>query len=81
MEHPGRRRASAIPFLGDDIGRVGRQVAAARVSATRGGRSSRSTVDRLAIMFGLAIGLIPTVPVLALYVLLSRAVVVREGLA
>ncbi len=72
---------SAIPFVGGDVSRVGRQVTAAGVSAEESGRSSRSTVDRLAILLGIAVGLIPTVPVIALYVLLSRAVIVRESMA
>ena len=72
---------SVIPFVGDDVGRVGREVTSAGVSAEQSGRSSQSTVDRLAILLGIAVGLIPTVPVLVLYVLLSRAVVVRESTA
>jgi hypothetical protein len=68
-----------IPFVGDDVGRLGREVTAAGVSAEQSGRSSESTVDRLAILLGIAVGLIPTVPVLVLYVVLSRAVVVRES--
>ncbi len=72
---------SVIPFVGGDVSRVGRQVTATGVSVERSGRSSRSTVDRLAILLGIAVGLIPTVPVIALYVLLSRAVIVRESMA
>lgn len=72
---------SVIPFVGDDVGRVGREVTAAGVSAEQSGRSSESTVDRLAILLGIAVGLIPTVPVLVLYFVLSRAVLVRESLA
>jgi hypothetical protein len=71
----------AVPFVGGDIARVANRVTAAGVSAQRSGRESRSTVDRLAILLGIAVGLIPTVPVIALYVLLSRAVVVRESTA
>ena len=71
----------AIPFVGGDVERVGRQVSAAGVSAVHSGRDSRSAVDRLAILLGIAVGLVPTVPVLALYVLLSRAVLVRESTA
>jgi hypothetical protein len=70
-----------IPFVGDNVKRVARQVTAAGISAERSGRGSRDAVDRLAILLGIAIGMIPTVPVLALYVLLSRAVVVRENRA
>ena len=71
----------SIPFLGGDVERVGRDVTAAGASAVQSGRDSRHAVDRLAILLGIAIGMIPTVPVLALYVLLSRAVVVRESSA
>jgi hypothetical protein len=70
-----------IPFVGGDIKRVGRQVTAAGASAVQSGNESRKTVDRLAILLGIAIGLIPTVPVIVLYVLLSRAVVARESMA
>jgi hypothetical protein len=70
-----------IPFVGNDVDRVGREVTAAGVSAEQSGRSSQSTVDRLAVLLGIAVGLIPTVPVLVLYVVLSRAVVVRESAA
>ena len=69
---------TVIPFVGDDVGRVGREVTAAGVSGEDSGRSSRSAVDRLAILLGIAVGLVPTIPVLVLYVVLSRAVVVRE---
>jgi hypothetical protein len=71
----------AIPFVGGDIERVGRQVTAAGVSAVESGRESRHAVDRLAVLLGIAVGLIPTVPVIVLYVLLSRAVVARESMA
>ena len=71
---------SVIPFVGGDVSRVGRQVTAAGISAEQSGRSSRSTVDRLAILLGIAVGLVPTVPLIVLYVLLSRAVVVRESI-
>ena len=69
----------AIPFVGGDVGRVAREVTAAGISAEESGHSSRSAVDRLAILLGIAVGLVPTIPVLVLYVVLSRAVVVREG--
>jgi len=72
---------SVIPIVGGNVERVGRQVTAAGDSAVRSGRDSRSAVDRLAILLGVAVGLIPTVPVLVLYALLSRAVVLRQGTA
>ena len=75
------RGLRVIPFVGGDVDRVGRQVTSAGASAVESGRNSRSAVDRLAILLGIAVGLIPTVPVLVVYVLLSRAVVAREIVA
>jgi hypothetical protein len=68
----------AIPFVGGDVSRVGRRVSLAGASAEQSGRSSRTTIDRLAILLGLAVGLVPTVPVLVLYVLLRRTILVGE---
>jgi hypothetical protein len=67
-----------IPFVGNDVSRVGRRVSAAGASAEQSGRSSRTTVDRLAVLLGLAVGLVPTVPVLVLYLLLRRTIAVGE---
>src|SRR5581483_2554020 len=72
-------RLGSVPFVGGDVARVSGRVTAAGISAQQSGRSSRSAVDRLAILLGIAVGLIPTVPVIALYLLLSRAVIVRES--
>ncbi len=49
---------------------------AAGASAEASGRASRSAVDRLAVLLGLAVGLVPTVPVIVLYLLLRRTIVV-----
>ena len=66
------QRVGSIPFVPSDIGRLGRQVSAAGVSAEVNGRASRSTVDTLAILLGLAVGLIPIGPVVLLVVVLRR---------
>ena len=66
------QRVGSIPFVPSDIGRLGRQVSAAGVSAEVNGRASRSTVDTLAILLGLAVGLIPIGPVGLLVVVLRR---------
>ena len=58
---------SRIPFVGDRIGHLARQAVAAGASARTSGASSAATVDRLAVLLGIAIALIPTVPLLALY--------------
>lgn len=66
------QRVGSIPLVPADIGRIGRQVSTAGVSAEVNGRASRSTVDTLAILLGLAVGLIPVGPVVLLYLLLRR---------
>ena len=62
----------SIPFVGSDVARVGRRVSAAGVNARRSGRSSRSAVDSLATLFGVAIAVVPTVPMIALLVVTRR---------
>ena len=64
----------AIPFVGGDIARIGRQVTAAGVDARRSGRASASAVDNLATLLAIAIGIVPTVPMLALLVVTLRLV-------
>jgi hypothetical protein len=64
---------SGIPFVGGRVATLGEQATAAGRSARLSGRSSKGTVDRLAILLGVAIGLIPTVPLLALYAPLRRS--------
>jgi len=66
------QRVGSIPLVPADIGRIGRQVSNAGVSAQVNGRASRSTVDTLAILLGLAVGLIPVGPVVLFYLLLRR---------
>jgi hypothetical protein len=58
---------SGLPFVGGRFGSLAAQAVAAGRSAEASGASSRTTIDRLAILLGLAVGLIPTVPLLALY--------------
>lgn len=62
-----------IPFVGGRVHTLADQVRVAGQSAVVSGRSSRGSVDTLSILFGVAIGLIPTVPVLGLYLPLSLA--------
>lgn len=63
---------AGVPFVGGRVGSLGSQAVAAGRSAEASGRSSTSTVDVLAVLLGIAIGLIPTVPLLALYLPLRR---------
>ena len=75
-----------IPFVGGRAGKVADEVRAAGRSAQVSGRESRSSIDDLSVLLALAIGLVPTLPLLALYAPLrvawsrdSRAV--RQALA
>ena len=63
---------SSIPLVGGDVGRIGRQVSAAGIDARRSGRSSRTAVDNLARLLGVSIALVPTVPMIALFVVTLR---------
>lgn len=59
---------SQIPFVGGKLGSLAAQTIAAGVSARASGGSVATTIDQLAVLLGIAIGLIPTIPLLALYV-------------
>jgi hypothetical protein len=61
-----------VPLVGSQFRRVGLQVAAAGASAQVSGRQSKSTIDTLAILLGLAIGLVPVGPVVLLFAILRR---------
>lgn len=61
-----------IPFVGGTVGTLATQVEQAGASAQASASSSRTTIDQLAILLGFAVGIIPTVPVLALYLPLRR---------
>jgi hypothetical protein len=58
---------SHLPLVGGRIGHLAAQAIAAGASARVSGASTATTIDQLAVLFGLAIALIPTVPLLALY--------------
>jgi len=57
----------AIPFAGGRIATVAARIRAAGRSAEASGRESRRSVRELSILLAIAIGLIPSVPVLGLY--------------
>ncbi len=57
-----------LPFVGGRISELAAQATAAGASARTSGASTATTVDHLAVLLGIAIALIPTVPLLALYV-------------
>jgi hypothetical protein len=57
----------AVPLVGGQVGQVAERVREAGRSAQVSGRESRSSVDDLSVLLALAIGLVPTLPLLALY--------------
>jgi hypothetical protein len=57
----------SIPFVGARVGEVADEVRAAGRSAQASGRESRDSTDDLAVLLALSIGLIPTLPLLGLY--------------
>lgn len=58
---------SSVPFVGDRLKEPARRVRAAGQSALASGRSSRSSIHDLSTLLGWALALIPTVPLIALY--------------
>src|SRR4051812_49589130 len=56
-----------LPFVGGQISHLAAHAVAAGASARASGASTAATVDQLAVLLGVAIALIPTVPLLALY--------------
>jgi hypothetical protein len=61
------KRLGSIPFLGAQVSDVAEQVEAAGRSAQKSGRDSRDTTENLSVLLALCIGLIPTLPLLGLY--------------
>jgi hypothetical protein len=59
---------NGLPFVGGKIGGLAAQAIAAGASARASGGSVAATIDQLAVLLGIAIALVPTVPLLALYV-------------
>lgn len=64
---------AGIPFVGGEVHALADQARAAGDSAVASGQSSRGTTTDLAVLIGVAIALIPTVPVLGLYLPLRSA--------
>jgi hypothetical protein len=57
-----------LPFVGGRISQLAAQAVAAGASARTSGAATDTTIDHLAVVLGISIALIPTVPLLALYV-------------
>ncbi len=62
-----------LPLVGDEAERAEEEVRETAASALRSGRSSQSNIDVLSVLLGLAIALVPTVPLVALYLPLREA--------
>ena len=60
-----------LPFVGGRISQLAAQAVAAGATARASGASTATTIDQLAVLLGIAIALIPTVPLLGLYLPLS----------
>lgn len=70
----------SLPLVGGTIAHAAHQVQAAGVSAVRGGESSASSVRALSVLLGVAVALLPSVPVVVFYLPL-RLRRVREARA
>jgi hypothetical protein len=57
----------SVPLVGGQVGQAADRVREAGRSAQVSGRESRSSIDDLSVLLALAIGLVPTLPLLALY--------------
>jgi hypothetical protein len=62
------KNLETIPFVGDRIAGVERQITDAGSSAVASGRQSRGNIEDLAILLAFAFAVVPSVPLLALYV-------------
>lgn len=58
---------ASVPLVGGDIGDLARSISDAGTSAVGSGTDSVGDIHRLSILLGIAVALMPTVPVLALY--------------
>ncbi len=70
----------ALPVVGEEVDRIGSRAEEAGRSAQASGRASRESIQDLSVLLGLAIGLVPTLPLLAVYVT-TRAGRAREARA
>jgi hypothetical protein len=61
-----------VPLVGGDLGELANRADEAATSAAQSGHSSRRAIERLAVLLGLAIALVPTMPVVALHRALRR---------
>ena len=67
------RNLGSIPFVGGQVATVADQVEQAGKSAQASGRDSRDSTENLSVLLALSIALIPTLPLLGLYLPLRWA--------
>ena len=67
-----------VPLIGGKVRGYAAEVRRAGRSAEESGRTSKGHIESLSILLALAVGLIPTVPLAALYVPLRRGLVSRR---
>lgn len=67
------RTLGNVPFLGAQVSDVAKQVEEAGKSAQVSGRDSRDSTENLSVLLALSIALIPTLPLLGLYLPLRWA--------
>jgi hypothetical protein len=63
---------SSLPVVGDRLEGSGERIVRAGDSAVASGRASRDSVRDLSVLLGISIAVIPTVPLVVLFVLLPR---------
>jgi hypothetical protein len=56
-----------VPLVGDRLAEPARQIEQAGTSSVRSGRTSRRSVEHVSTLLGIALAVIPTVPVAAFY--------------
>jgi hypothetical protein len=59
----------AIPVIGPRLESMQVSVHTAAVNAKRSGKSGRSTIENLSVLLAIAIALVPTIPVIGVYLL------------
>jgi hypothetical protein len=67
------RQLDNVPFVGSRVGPIARRIEEVAASAQASGDESRSSVERLSVLLGIAVALIPTIPILGLYLPLRRS--------
>lgn len=62
------KNLEGVPFVGDRIADVDRQITAAGDAAVASGTQSRESIRHLSLLLGLSVAIMPSIPVLAVYV-------------